>query len=291
MEIKSIDVSSYQGKPDWAKVKKAGINFAILRIHQKNGPDTSFEHNYKGCRANKIAVGGYKYSYALTEAQALKEAEETLAVLDGRELDLPVFYDLEWEKQRKLGKEAVEKIAVVFLDHIKKAGYRVGIYCNVDWYQNVLSTKLKSYDLWLARYPANDDGTVQTRLKPEQGIGWQYSSKGKVAGISGNVDMDLFYKDYKEKAEENLIVALENSTFTLKEKIEFHKKKWLKEHIFDIVLCIIVWLVVIVALKLQNAEGYLIGTISGILAVFFYVVRYNQMMIYVEDRVYKKIEK
>lgn len=107
-------------KPDWAKVKKAGINFAILRIHQKNGPDTSFEHNYKGCRANKIAVGGYKYSYALTEAQALKEAEETLAVLDGRELDLPVFYDLEWEKQRKLGKEAVEKIAVVFLDHIKK---------------------------------------------------------------------------------------------------------------------------------------------------------------------------
>ena len=88
-------------------------------------------------------------------------------------------------------------------DHTsEKAGYRVGIYCNVDWYQNVLSTKLKSYDLWLARYPANDDGTVQTRLKPEQGIGWQYSSKGKVAGISGNVDMDLFYKDYKEKAEE-----------------------------------------------------------------------------------------
>lgn len=98
--------------------------------------------------------------------------------------------------------------------------------------------------------------------------------------ISGEKIKDL---DYKEKAEENLIVALENSTFTIKEKIEFHKKKWLKEHIFD--------LVVIVALKLQNAEGYLIGTISGILAVFFYVVRYNQMMIYVEDRVYKKIEK
>ena len=106
--------------------------------------------------------------------------------------------------------------------------------------------------------------------------------------ISGEKINDL---DYKEKAEENLIVALENSTFTLKEKIEFHKKKWLKEHIFDIILCIIAWLVVIVALKLQNAERYLIGTISGILAVFFYVVRYNQMMIYVEDRVYKKIEK
>ena len=106
--------------------------------------------------------------------------------------------------------------------------------------------------------------------------------------ISGEKIKD---SEYKEKAEENLIIVLENSSFTLKEKIEYHKKKWLKEHIFDIVLCIIVWLVVIISLKLQNAEGYLIGTISGLLAVFFYVVRYNQMMKYVENRVYKKIEK
>lgn len=106
--------------------------------------------------------------------------------------------------------------------------------------------------------------------------------------ISGEKIKD---SDYKVKAEENLIVVLENSSFTLKEKIEFHKKKWLKEHISDIAISIIAWIVVIVALKLQNVEGYLIGTISGILAFFFYVVRYNQMMIYVEDRVYKKIEK
>lgn len=201
MEIKGIDVSSYQEKPDWAKVKKAGINFAILRIHQKNGPDSSFEHNYRGCRTNAISIGGYKYSYALTEAQALEEAEETLAVLSGRGMDFPVFYDLEWEKQKKLGKAAVEKIAETFLNRIKKAGYKVGIYCNVDWYQNILTTKLKSYDLWLARYPANDNGTMQTRLKPTAGIGWQYSSKGKVMGISGNVDMNVFYKDYSEETE------------------------------------------------------------------------------------------
>ena len=106
--------------------------------------------------------------------------------------------------------------------------------------------------------------------------------------ISGEKIKD---SDYKEKAEENLIDALENSSFTLKEKIEFHKKKWLKEHIFDIVLSIIAWLVVVISLKLQNVEGYLIGTISGLLVIFFYVVRYNQMMKYVEDRVYKKIEK
>ena len=219
MEIKVIDVSSYQEKPDWAKVKKAGINFAILRIHQKNGPDSSFEHNYRGCRTNAISIGGYKYSYALTEAQALEEAEETLAVLSGRGMDFPVFYDLEWEKQKKLGKAAVEKIAETFLNRIKKAGYKVGIYCNVDWYQNILTTKLKSYDLWLARYPANDNGTMQTRLKPTAGIGWQYSSKGKVVGISGNVDMNVFYKDYTTDENTKIDTKGENNVKLTKEQI------------------------------------------------------------------------
>lgn len=97
--------------------------------------------------------------------------------------------------------------------------------------------------------------------------------------------------NYREKAEENLISALENSSFTLKEKTEFYKKKWLKEHISSIVLSVVAWVAVIVALIFQGAQGYLIGTISGLLAFFFYVVRYNQMMIYVEDRVFDKIEK
>lgn len=97
--------------------------------------------------------------------------------------------------------------------------------------------------------------------------------------------------NYREKAEENLISALENRSFTLKEKTEFYKKKWLKEHISSIVLSVVAWVAVIVALIFQGAQGYLIGTISGLLAIFFYVVRYNQMMIYVEDRVFDKIEK
>lgn len=97
--------------------------------------------------------------------------------------------------------------------------------------------------------------------------------------------------DYKEKAEENLIAALGNSSFTLKEKIAFFKKKWLKEHIFDIIISVIAWAAVIVALKLRNVEGSLIGTVSALLGLFFYVVRYNQMMIYVEDRAYNKTEK
>lgn len=197
-EYKGIDVSSWQGKPDWTKVKKSGIKFAILRIHQKDGSDASFEHNYKGCKANAIPIGGYKYSYALTPAQALEEAEDTLSVLAGRGLDFPVFYDLEWNSQRKLGSESIEKIAETFLNRIKKAGYKVGVYCNMDWYQKVLTEKLRKYDLWIARYPADDNGTIQERLKPDIGVGWQYSSKGKVSGITGNVDMNVFYKNYTE---------------------------------------------------------------------------------------------
>lgn len=198
MELKGIDVSSWQGKPDWPKVSNSGVKFAILRIHQKSGVDTSFEHNYKGCKSNGILIGGYKYSYALTPAQAIDEAEDVLSVLGGRGLDFPVFYDLEWSQQRSLGKQAIENIAVAFLTRIKKAGYKVGIYCNLDWYNNVLSDVLKQYDCWIARYPANDNGSVQERLRPNAGVGWQYSSKGKVPGISGNVDMDVFYKDYRD---------------------------------------------------------------------------------------------
>lgn len=197
MEIKGIDVSSDQGKPDWSKVAKSGIKFAILRVHQKTGIDGSFEYNYKGCKSNGILIGGYKYSYALTPAQAIDEAEDVIAALNGRGLDFPVFYDLEWSNQRKLGKQAAENIAVAFLTRMKKAGYKVGIYCNMDWYNNVLTDALRKYECWIARYPASDNGSAQERLRPNVGVGWQYSSKGKVSGISGNVDMNVFYKDYR----------------------------------------------------------------------------------------------
>lgn len=207
MEIKGIDVSSYQGNPDWSKVSNSGIKFAILRIHQKSGTDVSFEHNYKGCKSNGILIGGYKYSYALTSAQAIEEAENVISVLGGRGLDFPVFYDLEWAQQRSLGKQAIENIAVAFLNRIKKAGYKVGIYCNLDWYNNVLSDALKQYDCWIARYPANDNGSVQERLRPNVGVGWQYSSKGKVSGISGNIDMDVFYTDYRTEQKGEVTVT------------------------------------------------------------------------------------
>ena len=98
-------------------------------------------------------------------------------------------------------------------------------------------------------------------------------------------------EDYKKKADENLMNALENSSFTLQEKIIYYKKKWKKEHISTIVFAVISWVVLLVALKFQEADAALMGTIGGLLAILFYVVLYNRMMKYVEDYAYKKIEK
>ena len=202
MEIKGIDVSAYQGKIDWETVADYGMGFAILRITEKgNKTDSTFEQNYKGCTQHGIPVGVYKYSYAKSPAQAEQEAEVVLKVLNKRKLDFPVFYDLEWSEQRKLGSTAVEKIALAFLNKIQAAGYKVGIYCNVDWYQNVLTAALKKYDCWIARYPANDNGTLQERLRPEVGVGWQYSSKATIPGIGTKVDRNVFYKNYTEGEE------------------------------------------------------------------------------------------
>lgn len=204
MEIKGIDVSSYQGEIDWKTVDEYGMGFAILRITEKsNARDSQFENNYAGCIQHGIPVGVYKYSYALTVAEMQQEAEKVVDVLDGRPLDFPVWLDLEWSKQRNLSESALTTLIKTFWSVITTAGYKFGIYCNMDWYNNVIPDALKSkYDFWIARYPANDDGWLQERLRPSVGVGWQYSSKAKIPGISGYVDRDVFYKDYTDKEDE-----------------------------------------------------------------------------------------
>lgn len=97
--------------------------------------------------------------------------------------------------------------------------------------------------------------------------------------------------EYKKVADNNLLEALENSSFTLKEKIAFYKKKWRKENRFKIVFSFMVWCALSIVLKLQNVDYALIGAVAGLLSVLFYAVLYNNMMIYVENNVYKKIEK
>lgn len=203
MEIKGIDISSWQGKIDWKKVSDYGMDFAIIRITEVgNVKDSQFENNFAGCNKYKIPVGVYKYSYAMNISEIQSEARKVVSVLNGRRIQFPVFLDLEHNNQRALGSESIHKMSDAFREIIEAAGYKFAVYCNLDWYMNVICSHLRKYEFWIARYPANDNGTLQERLRPDIGVGWQYSSKAKIPGISGNVDRDVFYKDYAEPQKE-----------------------------------------------------------------------------------------
>lgn len=224
MEVKGIDVSAWQGQIDWKTVAAYGMDFAILRITEAgNVTDKYFERNYTECQKYNIPTGVYKYSYAMTITEIQSEARKVVSVLNGRELQYPVWLDLEHHKQRVLGAENIHKMTEAFEKIITAAGYKFGIYCNVDWYMNVICSHLKKYDFWIARYPANDDGWIQERLRPDFGVGWQYSSKAKIPGINGTVDRSVFYKDYKEvstvdKNIEKLILIAKNEIGYLEKK-------------------------------------------------------------------------
>lgn len=216
MEIKGIDVSAWQGKIDWKTVADYGMDFAMLRITESgNVADSQFENNLAGCNKYNIPVGVYKYSYAMTIAEVQSEARKVVTTLNGRKIQFPVFLDLEYNNQRTLGSESIHKMADAFREIVEAAGYKFALYCNVDWYNTVICSHLKKYDFWIARYPANDDGWLQERLRPDFGVGWQYSSKAKIPGISGTVDRNVFYKDYSEeteKKEETTVNKLQEHT-------------------------------------------------------------------------------
>ncbi len=199
MEIKGIDVSACQKNIDWEKVANYGMGFAIIRITEiGNVVDSYFENNFAACNTHGIPVGVYKYSYAMTIAEIQSEARKVVATLNNRKIQYPVFLDLEHHNQRVLGSESIHKMTDAFREIIEAAGYKFAIYCNVDWYETVICSHLKKYEFWIARYPANDNGTLQERLRPDFGIGWQYSSKATIPGIPTKVDRDVFYKDYAE---------------------------------------------------------------------------------------------
>lgn len=203
-EIKGIDVSRWNGKIDWKTVANYGMGFAILRITEKgNIVDSTFEPNYKGCIENKIPVGVYKYSYATTIAQIEDEANVVIKTLNKRKLDYPVFLDIEDKCQANLSKELMMKMINAFRAIIIKAGYKFGIYCGYSWYQNKLPEDVKKYDCWVARYPNNDTGELQERLRVPAStgvVGWQYSSKSTIPGIPTKTDRNVFYKDYSKSS-------------------------------------------------------------------------------------------
>ena len=202
MEYRGIDVSKYQGDINFKKIKDAGVQFSIIRIgygQYESQKDEKFEANYEGFKGVGIPVGVYLYSYALSVSDAKKEANTVLKWLNGRELNLPVYYDIEDKTQVNLGKNTLTSMCEAFCDEIEKAGYWAGIYANKYFFTTYLDyEKLQDkYTIWVAQY--NDTNTYRGRYDM-----WQYTSSGKVNGISGNVDMDILYRDiFDNRGDEN----------------------------------------------------------------------------------------
>ena len=205
MKVKGIDVSKWQGNIDWKKVKDAGISFAIIRIGYgmyDNQKDEYFEKNYQGAKTAGLDVGIYHYSYAKTVNEAKMEAGQVLMWLNNRDLDLPIYFDIEDKSQEKLDKELLNEICKAFCNRIEAAGYWAGIYANKNWATKIIDgAKLgERYTFWIAQY--NSTCTYSGNYDM-----WQYSSTGKVNGINGNVDMNYLYKTLGGKQNQTTIIC------------------------------------------------------------------------------------
>ena len=191
---KLIDVSKHNGTINWANVKKAGYH-AILRCgygdNMTSQDDAQFLRNAKECERLGIPYGVYLYSYAKTESQINSEISHAKRLLKGRKLSYPVYFDTE-----QSGTQSVAgKFAKKFCEAMEKAGYWAGIYASESWWNAyVKPTCGDRFTNWIANYGTNT-GSPQSKPNVYRTDIWQYSSKGKVSGVSGYVDVNIVYRD------------------------------------------------------------------------------------------------
>lgn len=193
--MQGIDVSAYQGKIDWQKVKASGIKFAILRCgfgsDMAKQDDSQFKRNADECARLGIPFGVYLFSYANTKEKAKSEADHVLRLVKGMKLSYPIFYDLEdADTTQKCSAKEIGDFAEIFCNAIEKAGYKPAIYANKYWFTSILTdSRFNKWDKWVAQYASKCTYSGKYTM-------WQYSSKGSVPGIAGSVDMNLCYVDY-----------------------------------------------------------------------------------------------
>ncbi len=199
-----IDVSVWQEDIDWEKVAASGVKFAMIRLayrgwgkNAKLGIDSMGEKNIKGAMAAGIKVGVYIYSQATNVQEAIEEAHFLLELLDGRDLDMPVVFD--WEvpvgvnaRTEKVKAKTIHACAMAFCAEIKAAGYQPMVYFN-QWQgkakYNLEELREAGIELWLAMYSKAMTYPYKVQM-------WQYTSKGKVPGIDGRVDIDLYFPNH-----------------------------------------------------------------------------------------------
>ncbi len=194
---KGIDVSSHQGDIDWKLVAEDGVEFAIIRAGfrgygtGKLVEDEKFEVNIKGAMAAGIHAGVYLFSQAVTEEEVLEEAALVLEKLKGYQADCPVVFDVEKVggsgRMNELSVEERTRLTRLFCETVEEAGYRPMIYYNTEMGALMLDLpQLENYDKWYASY------SDQMFYPYEYSI-WQYSDKGKVQGIRGDVDLNISF--------------------------------------------------------------------------------------------------
>ena len=200
MKIKGIDISHWQGRIDFKKVKESGIDFVIIKAGGSDAgfyKDKMFETNYREAKAAGLSIGAYyfvgKFFYGVVSGAA--DAERFAKILEGKEFDYPVFLDVETTDARY--KELATDAAIAFCETLEKKGYFVGIYASdISGYKEKLNhDRIMDYTHWVARYGNNPDVCRERDI-------WQYSSKGSVDGISGSVDMDEAYTDFSKLIKE-----------------------------------------------------------------------------------------
>ncbi|WP_457944074.1 GH25 family lysozyme [Caproiciproducens sp. LBM24188] len=200
---KGVDVSSHNGKIAWTDLKNNGVDFAIIRTGYGDElpavqTDSQFVANYNGAVANGIKVGVYHYSYATSVAQAIREAQFCLSILNNRHLDYPVFYDVEDKSIfSKLTTAQISAMAAAFCRTITNAGYRAGIYSGARYLTNLNTPELSAYDKWVAHYDVDSASYTGPYSI------WQFSSKGGIAGANGNLDFDYCYQTYPLPAQQS----------------------------------------------------------------------------------------
>ena len=194
-----IDVSKWNGNIDWNAVKNSGVSYAIIRCGYRGSStgalieDPKFRSNIKGAKAAGLKVGVYFFSQAVNEVEAVEEASMAVNLCSGYGLNYPIFLDVESSGGRGDGVSRDMRTAVckAFCATVQNSGYSAGVYANKTWFTEKINTaSLTGYKIWLAQY-ASAPTYSATRYDM-----WQYSSKGKVSGISGNVDMNVSYMNY-----------------------------------------------------------------------------------------------
>ncbi len=193
-----IDVSKWNGNIDWNAVKNSGVSYVIIRCGYRGSStgalieDPKFRSNIKGAKAAGLKVGVYFFSQAVNEVEAVEEASMALSLVNGYGLNYPVFLDVEASGGRGDGVSRDVRTAVckAFCATVQNSGYSAGVYANKTWLSEKINTgSLAGYKIWLAQYASAPTYAGRYDM-------WQYSSKGRVSGISGDVDMNISYLHY-----------------------------------------------------------------------------------------------